>query len=104
VFHDPRSAPALTPKPAAVRRGTAFLSNRKTVGEWLHVERIEADLSQAELAGKSGNAERRVQAWEHDKAVPTETECRTLAEILPLDTGIPLFAIMPIDAPLNFFD
>lgn len=61
----------------------------KTLGDWLHVKRIEADLSQEELAKSLGIGGRKVQAWERDKYVPTKMEWERLMEILPLRSGIP---------------
>ena len=59
--------------------------NVKTLGDYLLLKRIEADLSQPELAFRSGVTVRRLMAWEHDQRVPTEAEWQVLANILKLD-------------------
>jgi transcriptional regulator with XRE-family HTH domain len=46
--------------------------NLKTTGDYLLLKRIKADLSQQELAVKSGVTVRKVKAWEHDQSIPTE--------------------------------
>jgi DNA-binding transcriptional regulator YiaG len=61
-------------------------SNPKTLGDYLLLKRIEADLSQPELAQKAGVSERKVKAWEYDKLSPTEIEWQVLKAILPLKT------------------
>ena len=63
--------------------------NPKTTGDYLLLKRIEADLSQPELAVKSGVSVRKVKAWEHDQTVPTEAEWQVLAGILRLDSTLP---------------
>ena len=60
----------------------------KTLGEWLHFKRIEADVSHTELARKLGVGERRVQRWGRNKTVSAGEEWKSLAEVLPLDTGL----------------
>ena len=60
--------------------------NVKTLGDLLHLKRIEADLSQPELAVKSGATVRKVKAWEHDQNLPTEVEWKLLEKILKLET------------------
>jgi len=63
--------------------------NVKSLGDYLLLKRIQADLSQPELAVKSGLTVRKVKAWEHDQIVPSETEWRTLANILKLESAAP---------------
>ena len=63
--------------------------NPKTTGDYLLLKRIEADLSQPELAVKSGVSVRKVKAWEHDHITPTEAEWQVLATILRLDSTCP---------------
>jgi len=63
--------------------------NPKTIGDWLHLKRIEADLSQAEVAQQIGVVIRKIGAWEHDEMTPSDTELLALSAILPVDTGIP---------------
>src|ERR1039457_6437685 len=64
--------------------------NVKSLGDYLLLKRIEADLSQPELAVKSGASVRKVKAWEHDHITPTETEWQVLAGILRLDSTVPI--------------
>jgi DNA-binding transcriptional regulator YiaG len=61
----------------------------KSLGDYLLLKRIEADLSQPELAIKSGASVRKVKAWEHDHITPTEAEWQVLADILRLDSTCP---------------
>lgn len=61
--------------------------NVKTLGDYLLLKRIEADLSQPELAVKSGATVRKVKAWEHDQNLPTEVEWKLLVKILKLKTA-----------------
>jgi DNA-binding transcriptional regulator YiaG len=61
--------------------------NAKTLGDYLLLKRIEADLSQPELAVKSGATVRKVKAWEHDQKLPTEVEWKLLVKILKLETA-----------------
>ena len=63
--------------------------NPKTTGDYLLLKRIEADLSQPELAVKSGVSVRKVKAWEYDHIAPTESEWHVLAGILRLDSTCP---------------
>jgi ribosome-binding protein aMBF1 (putative translation factor) len=63
--------------------------NVKTLGDYLLLKRIKADLSQPELAVKSGVSVRKVKAWEHDQIMPTEAEWQVLAGILRLDSTLP---------------
>jgi len=52
------------------------------LGDYLLSKLIEADLSEPELAVKPGVTVRRVEAWEHDQAIPTEAEWSLLARVL----------------------
>ena len=63
--------------------------NVTTLGDYLLLKRIEANLSQPELAVKSGVSVRKVKAWEHDHITPTEAERQVLAGILRLDSTYP---------------
>jgi DNA-binding transcriptional regulator YiaG len=63
--------------------------NPKTTGDHLLLKRIEANLSQPEVAVKAGVSERIVRAWEHDQLRPTETQWHILAGILRLETSFP---------------
>jgi len=63
--------------------------NPKTVGDHLLLRRIQANLSQPEVARKAGVSERTVRAWEHDQFFPTEAQWQVLAGILRLDSTFP---------------
>jgi transcriptional regulator with XRE-family HTH domain len=63
--------------------------NAKTLGDYLLLKRIEADLSQPEVAQKAGVSTRTVRKWEHDRARPTEDHWQALAHILRLDEPSP---------------
>ena len=61
--------------------------NPKTLGDQLHVKRIEADLSQAEVTQKAGVSVRTVRKWEYGIACPTEDHWQVLNKlILNLDS------------------
>jgi len=62
--------------------------NVKSLGDYLLFKRIQADLSQPELAVKSGVTVRKVKAWEYDQIVPNEAEWVVLATILNLEARI----------------
>jgi DNA-binding transcriptional regulator YiaG len=63
--------------------------NPRTVGDHLLLKRIEANLSQSEVAVKTGVSVRKVMAWEHDQSLPTEAQWQVLADILRLDLTFP---------------
>jgi len=63
--------------------------NPKNLGEQLHVKRIEADLSQHEVAQKAGVSVRTVRKWEYGHACPTEHHWQLLMQILHLDSPLP---------------
>jgi len=63
--------------------------NPKTTGDYLLLKRIEADLSQQEVAVKLGVTVHKVKAWEHDQARPLEAQWQVLAGILRLDSMRP---------------
>ena len=60
-----------------------------TLGDWLHLKRIEMTISQSEVAEQIGVAKSKVRAWEHDELTPTDTELQALSALLPMGTGIP---------------
>jgi len=60
--------------------------NAKTLGDHLLLKRIEANLSQPELAEKTGFTVRKIKMLEHDRIVPTEAEWWPLDGILHLDS------------------
>ena len=53
------------------------------------MKRIEADLSQAEVAQKAGVSVRTVRKWEHGIVCPTEYHWQMLTGILNLDSPLP---------------
>jgi DNA-binding transcriptional regulator YiaG len=63
--------------------------NPKTLGDHLLLKRIEADLSQPEVAQKAGVSVRTVRKWEYGIACPTEDHWRALTHILRLDSACP---------------
>jgi ribosome-binding protein aMBF1 (putative translation factor) len=62
----------------------------KSLGDYLLLKRIEADLSQPELAVKSSVTVRKVKELEHDESLPTEAEWHVLAAVLKLKSPIPI--------------
>lgn len=63
--------------------------NPKTLGDHLLLKRIEADLSQPEVAQKAGVSVRTVRKWEHGIVCPTEGHWQALTDILRLDSTFP---------------
>lgn len=63
--------------------------NPKTLGDHLLLKRIEANLSQPEVAVKAGVSVRMVRKWEHGHTCPTADHWQTLTNILRLDTAFP---------------
>jgi DNA-binding transcriptional regulator YiaG len=63
--------------------------NPKTTGDYLLLKRIQANLSQPEVAVKAGVSEHTVRAWEHDDLRPTEAQWQALRDILNLDASCP---------------
>jgi len=62
--------------------------NPKTLGDHLLLKRIEADLTQPEVAAKARVSTRTVRKWEHGYACPTEEHWQILAGILKLDSRL----------------
>ena len=60
-------------------------SNPKTLGDHLLLKRVEARLSQKEMAVKLGITDRKVMAWEHDELLPTKAQWQPLANLLRVD-------------------
>ena len=60
----------------------------KTLGDYLLLKRVKADLSQPELARKTGFTVRKIKTWEHDWIIPTEAEWHILARSLDLETAM----------------
>jgi DNA-binding transcriptional regulator YiaG len=63
--------------------------NPTTLGDHLLLKRIEADLSQPEVAAKAGVSTRTLRKWEHGHACPTEDHWHALVHILRLDSTFP---------------
>jgi DNA-binding transcriptional regulator YiaG len=63
--------------------------NPKTLGDHLFLKRIEANLSQSEVAQKAEISTRTVRKWEHGHACPTEDHWQVLTNILRLDATFP---------------
>ena len=59
--------------------------NPKTLGDHLLLKRIEANLSQPEMAQKAGVSVRTVRKWEYGIVCPTEHHWQALKLILRLD-------------------
>ena len=55
----------------------------------LLLKRIEANLTQAEVAQKAEVSARTVRKWEHDHAYPSDDHWQALAAILRLDATFP---------------
>jgi DNA-binding transcriptional regulator YiaG len=63
--------------------------NPKTLGDRLLLKRIEADLTQPEVAQKAGVSARMVRKWEHGHACPSEHHWQALKRILRMDELCP---------------
>jgi len=63
--------------------------NPKTLGDHLLLKRIEANLSQLEVAEKAGVSVRTVRKWEYGIVCPTEHHWQKLTGILNLDSVFP---------------
>jgi DNA-binding transcriptional regulator YiaG len=63
--------------------------NPKTTGDYILLKRIEANLSQPEVAQKAGVSVRTVRKWEHGQTCPTEDHWQKLGDILHLDFPLP---------------
>jgi DNA-binding XRE family transcriptional regulator len=63
--------------------------NPKTLGDRLLLKRIEADLSQSEMAQKADVSVETVRKWEHGIVCPTENHWWTLKDILCLNDIFP---------------
>jgi len=48
------------------------------------VKRLEADLTQAEVAAKIKVSDKTLRAWEYDQSLPSQAEWQRLIGILPL--------------------
>jgi transcriptional regulator with XRE-family HTH domain len=59
------------------------------MGDFLLLKRIEANLSQPEVAVKAGVSTRTVWKWEYGHAYPTEDHWQALVGILRLDSAFP---------------
>lgn len=56
----------------------------KTLGDHLMIKRLEADLTQAEVAAKMKVSDKTLRAWEYDQALPSGAEWQRLVGILHL--------------------
>jgi len=63
--------------------------NPKTLGDYLHLKRIAANLSQPEVAIYAGVSTRTVRKWEYGHACPNEDYWQALMHILQLDSTFP---------------
>ena len=61
-----------------------FPTTPKTLGGYLMVKRLEADLTQAEVAAKMRVSDKTLRAWEYDQSLPSQAERQRLIGILPL--------------------
>jgi DNA-binding transcriptional regulator YiaG len=59
------------------------------LGDHLLLKRIEANLSQPEVALKAGVSVRTMRKWEHGHVCPTEDHWQALVGILRLDATFP---------------
>jgi DNA-binding transcriptional regulator YiaG len=59
------------------------------MGDYLLLKRIEANLTQPEMAQKAGVSTRTVRKWEHDHARPNDDHWQVLAHILNLNEAPP---------------
>jgi len=65
-----------------------FPINPKTIGDHLILKRVEADISQAEVAAKLKVSDKTLRAWEYDQAIPSQMEWQALKDLLPLNVGL----------------
>jgi ribosome-binding protein aMBF1 (putative translation factor) len=63
--------------------------NAKTLGDHLLLKRIEADLSQAEVAQKAGVSVCTIRKWEHGIICPNEDHWQALKRVLGLNDPFP---------------
>jgi DNA-binding transcriptional regulator YiaG len=61
-----------------------FPTTPKTLGDHLMVKRLEADLTQAEVAAKMKVSDKTLRAWKYDQSLPSQVEWQRLIGILPL--------------------
>lgn len=62
----------------------------KTLGDYLLLKRIQADLSQPELAVKTGYTVRMIKEWEYDRRTPSGAEWECLRSVLGLEESMRL--------------
>jgi DNA-binding transcriptional regulator YiaG len=58
--------------------------NPITLGDHLLLNRVAANLSQPELAAKTGFSVQKLKMLEHDQVIPTQAEWQLLVEVLRL--------------------
>lgn len=78
-----------TPRLKEYRPFKKFNRQPKTLGDWLHVKRFEADLTRTQLALKLGITLRSIINWEKDLERPNTKEWALLSTALRLD-DVPL--------------
>jgi ribosome-binding protein aMBF1 (putative translation factor) len=60
----------------------------KTIGDHLMLKRLEADLTQAEVAAKVKVSDKTLREWEYDRSIPTQAQWDALAQILPVELAV----------------
>jgi DNA-binding XRE family transcriptional regulator len=65
-----------------------FPATPKTVGDHLMLKRLEADLTQAEVAAKIKVSDKTLRAWEYDSLIPSKAEWQRLTAILPMEIAV----------------
>jgi DNA-binding transcriptional regulator YiaG len=61
-----------------------FPTTPKTIGDFLMIKRLEADLTQAEVAAKMKVSDKTLRAWEYDQSLSSPAEWRRLCSIFAL--------------------
>ena len=60
----------------------------KTLGDYLLLRRFKANLSQPEVAARTGFTVRKIMAWENVRAIPSANEWEALKPILGLEDSL----------------
>ena len=63
-------------------------NNVKSLGDYFLLKRVQANLTQPEMAVKSGVTVGKIKAWEYDQIMPTDAEWEALEMVLALDSGM----------------
>jgi DNA-binding transcriptional regulator YiaG len=69
-------------------RRKIFPTVLKTLGDRIHVKRVEKGLLQGQLGRKLGVAREVVMDWERDLRTPNDDEWQSLAKVLGLEPGL----------------